>query len=50
MALIWQNDLRAAGDSAASALMTLEHHDNEAVAHRVMGLRHVDDAAIGGPR
>jgi hypothetical protein len=47
--LFWQNDLSAAGDAAASALMTLERHDNEAVAHRVVGLRQVDDAAVGGP-
>jgi hypothetical protein len=47
--LIWQNDLPAAGESTASALMTLEHHHNEAVAHRVVGLRQVDDAAIAGP-
>ena len=46
--LVLQNHL-SAGDAAASVLMTLEHHGHEAVAHRVVGLRQVDDAAIGGP-
>jgi hypothetical protein len=46
--LICQDDLFAAG-GAAAALMSLGHQDIEAVAHRVVGLRRVGDAAIGGP-
>jgi hypothetical protein len=46
--LICQDDLSTAVSAAASVLMTLEHQDIEAIAHRAVELLQVDDAAIGG--
>lgn len=43
-----QDDLSTAVGAAAFMLMTLERQDIEAVAHRVVELLQVDDAAIGG--
>ena len=46
--LICQDELSTAVGAVAFVLMTLERQDIEAIAHRVVELVQVDDAAIGG--